>query len=92
MQSKHHLDNANSLSLVLKLLIYIVEIGINLPLFSTVLPSNSCCFCPVGHSLLIQHFQRPTGQKQQLLEGRTLKNKGKLILTEIFPSGQTHDI
>ena len=21
--------------------------GINLPLFSTVLPSNSCCFCPV---------------------------------------------
>ena len=25
---------------------------INLPLFSTVFPSNSCCFCPVGLSLL----------------------------------------
>ena len=24
---------------------------INLPLFSSVLPSNSCCFCPVGLSL-----------------------------------------
>ena len=32
---------------------------INLPLFSTVLPPNSCCFCPVGLSLLIQHFQHP---------------------------------
>ena len=28
------------------------------PLFSTVLPSNSCSFCPVGLSLLIQHFQQ----------------------------------
>ena len=73
---------------------------INLPLFSTVLPSNSCCFCHVGLSFLIKHFQqvicinkeRPTGQKQQLLDGRTVKNKGKLILTEIFPSVQTHDI
>ena len=27
-------------------------IGINLPLSSTVFPSNSCCFCPVGLSLL----------------------------------------
>ena len=25
---------------------------IKLPLFSTVFPSNSCCFCPVGLSLL----------------------------------------
>jgi hypothetical protein len=33
-------------------------LGINLPLFSSVLPSNSCCFCPVGLSLLIQHFQQ----------------------------------
>ena len=31
---------------------------INLPLFSTVLPSNSCRFCPVGLSLLIQHFKQ----------------------------------
>ena len=35
-----------------------ISIIINLPLFSTVLPSNSCCFCPVGLSLLIQHFQQ----------------------------------
>ena len=27
-----------------------------------------------------------------LLDGRTLENKGKLILTEIFPSVQKHDI
>ena len=31
---------------------------INSPLFSTVLPSNNCYFCPVGLSLLIQHFQQ----------------------------------
>ena len=43
------------------------SIRINLPLFSTVLPSNSYCFCPVG-------------QKQQLFDGRTVENKGKLIL------------
>ena len=36
--------------------------------------------------------ERPTGQKQQLLDGRTVENKGKLILTEIFPSVQKHDI
>ena len=34
----------------------------------------------------------PTGQKQQLLDGRMVENKGKLILTEIFPSVQKHDI
>ena len=44
---------------------------INLPLFSTVLPSNSCCFCI--------NNERPTGQKQ-LLDGRTVENKGKLML------------
>ena len=27
-----------------------------------------------------------------LLDGRTLENKGKLILTEIFPSAQKQDI
>ena len=27
-----------------------------------------------------------------LLDGRTVENKGKLILTEIFPSVQKHDI
>ena len=33
-----------------------------------------------------------TGQKQQLFDGRTVENKGKLILTEIFPSVKKHDI
>ena len=28
------------------------SLRINLPLFSTVFPSNSCCFCPIGLSLL----------------------------------------
>ena len=32
--------------------------------------------------------ERPTGQKQQLLDGTTAQNKGKLILTEILPSVQ----
>ena len=27
-----------------------------------------------------------------ILDGTTVKNKGKLLLTEIFPSMQTHDI
>ena len=42
---------------------------INLPLFSTVVPSNIHIF-----------------------DGTTVENKGKLILTEIFPSVQKHDI
>ena len=36
--------------------------------------------------------ERPTGQKQQPLDGRTVENKGKLILTEMFPCVQKHDI
>ena len=31
-------------------------------------------------------------QKQQLLDGRTVENKSKLILIEIFPLVQKHDI
>ena len=42
-------------------------VRINLPLFSTIVPSN-------------------------ILDGTTVENKGKLILTEIFPSVQKHDI
>jgi hypothetical protein len=33
-----------------------------------------------------------TGQKQQLCDEETMENKGKLILTEYFPSAQKHDI
>jgi hypothetical protein len=69
--------------------------SINLPLFSTVLPSNSCCLYFNTHKTCWKfciNNERPTGQKQQLLNGRTVENKGKLILTEIFPSVQKHDI
>ena len=34
--------------------IFVFSVRINLPLFSTVLPSDSCCFCPVGLSLFQQ--------------------------------------
>ena len=67
------------------------------------------CFCPVGLSLLIQHFSSGLvgvevtsviviitkglqDRNMQLLDGTTVENKGKLILTEIFPSEQKHDI
>ena len=42
--------------------------------------------------LFCYNNERPTGQKQQLFDGKTVENKGKLILTEIFPSVQKHDI
>ena len=32
------------------------------------------------------------GQKHTKFDGMTVENKGKLILTEIFPSVQKHDI
>ena len=34
----------------------------------------------------------PTGQKHKQIAGTMVENKGKLILTEIFPSVQKHDI
>ena len=46
-----------------------LTIRINLPLFSTVVPSNI-----------------------NILDGTTVENKGKVILTEIFPPVQKHDI
>ena len=50
--------------------------------FNTHKTSWKCC----------NNNERPTGQKQQLLDGRTVEYKGKLILTEIFPLVQKHDI
>ena len=47
-------------------------LGVNLPLFSTVVASSIFMF--------------------NILDGTTVENKGKLILTEIFPSVQKHDI
>ena len=48
-------------------------------------------FAPMGSNFNTQktcgkcciNNERPTGQKQQLLDGRTVKNKGKLILNAI---------
>ena len=87
-----------------------------LPLFSTVLPSNSRLFLscrpfvvitfstgladvevtsvststrPVENVITTKGLQ---DRNNLLLDGRTVENKGKLILTEIFPSVQKHDI
>ena len=107
---------------------------INLPLFSTVLPSNSRLFlscrsfvvittfstglvgvevtsvswlgqltvgdlnCPSQETEVTSRPARPVenvittkglqDRNNLLLDGRTVENKGKLILTEIFPSGK----
>ena len=62
----------------------------NLPLFSTVLPSN------IGaKNMIFKNIDNLASQAKmytKLLDGRTVENKGKLILTEIFPSVQKHDI
>ena len=42
--------------------------------------------------IMMLNNERATGQKQQLFYGRTMENKGKLILTEIFPLVQKYDI
>ena len=52
-----------------------ISVRINLLSFSTVLPSNSC-----------YNNKRPTGQKQQMFNGRTVENKGKLILSVAYSS------
>ena len=72
---------------------------INLPLFPTVLPSNSRLFLSCRPFAVITTFSTglvgvevTSGQKQPTINGRTVENKGKLILTEIFPSMQKHDI
>jgi hypothetical protein len=93
-------------------------VRINLPLFSTVLPSNSRLFLSCRPFLVIITFStgfvgvetkvsstptRPVenvvittkylqDRNNLLLDGRIVENKGKLILTEIFPSVQKHDI
>ena len=33
---------------------------------------------------MLYNNERPTGQKQQLCDGKTVENKGKLILTDPF--------
>ena len=73
------------------------EVRINLPLFSTVLPSNSRLLLSCRPFVVITTFStgvvgvEVTSEGLQdrnnlLLDGRTVENKGKLILTEIVPS------
>ena len=93
--------------------------SINLPLFSTVVPSNVCMFLScrpfvvittlstglVGvevtsvsclGQLTVDNVVITTKGLQDrnihTLDGTTVENKGKSILTEIFPSVQKHDI
>ena len=63
---------------------------INLPLFSTVLPSRLFLSC--RPFVVITTTKGLQDRNNLLLDGRTVENKGKLILTEIFPSVQKHDI
>ena len=79
---------------------------INLPLFSTVLPSNSRLFLSCRPFVVnttfstglvdVENVVLTTKDLQDrnnlLLDGRTVENKGKLILTEIFSSVRKHDI
>ena len=73
------------------------------PLFSTVLPSNSRLFLSCRPFVVITTFSTGLmnvevtsiitkkglqNRKNLLLDGRTVENKGKLILTENFPSVQ----
>ena len=85
-----------------------ISVRINLPLFSIVVLFLSCrpfvAITTLSTGLVdvkvtsvswlgqLTVGERPTGQKQQLFDGKTVENKGKLILTEIFPSVEKHDI
>ena len=78
----------------------------NLPLFSTVVPSNICMFLScrpyvvittlstglVGVDNVVITTKGLQDRSIHILDGTTVENKGKSILTEIFPSVQKHDI
>ena len=79
---------------------------INLPLFSTVVPSNICMFLSyrpfvvivtlstglVGVDNITITTKGLQDRNIHILDGTAVENKGKFILTEIFPSVQKHDI
>ena len=64
-------------------------VRINLPLFSTVVPAIIIAVCSHAFTLF---WSRNTSVIFEKIAGTTVENKGKLILTEIFPSVQKHDI
>jgi hypothetical protein len=47
---------------------------------------------PYYLELIFLYFFTVVPSSIYILDGTTVKNKGKLILTEIFPSVQKHDI
>ena len=64
---------------------------------------NIGCFCPSQETEVTSTPTRPVDnvvitskglqdRNIHILDGTTVENKGKLILTEIFPSVQKHDI
>ena len=79
---------------------------INLPLFSTVVPAIIFVFLSCRPFVAITTLSTPTrpvdnvviatkglqDRNIYIIAGKTVENKGKLILTEIFPSVQKHDI
>ena len=73
-----------------------VSVRINLPLFSTVVASNICMFLSCRPFVVITTLSTPTrpvdnvvitrglqDRNIHILDGTTVKDKGKLILTEI---------
>ena len=58
-----------------------ISVRINLPLFSTVLPSNSCYFCPVGFLLLTTKGLQDRNNNC-LKEGRGLHDRNNNCLLE----------
>ena len=56
-----------------------------------------CEFCNIAHCLVAPlkitgKITKITATSTDVPAGTTVENKGKLILTEIFPSVQKHDI
>ena len=74
----------------------IILVRINLPLFSTVVPPIIFMF--LSCRLFVAITTLSTGlvgvedRNINIIAGTTVENKGKLILTEIFPSVQKPDI
>ena len=65
---------------------------IMIPLFSTVVPAFVFMFLSCRPFVTITTLSTVQDRNISTQAGTTVENKGKLILTEIFPSVQKHDI
>ena len=72
--------------------VYIISIKLNIkyPLFSTVTEVTSTPTRPVDNVVIATKGLQD--RNTNIIAGTTVENKDKLILTEIFPSVQKHDI